>query len=94
MDWFASTTAPDSERLRQAIDSALSYLGLIPFIAGILVAWAPFPELRAQTLTAVAIYGAVHWGRVITGAWDGQILVLDEVFRYDDGETDRRTWTR
>ncbi|CDK99985.1 conserved membrane protein of unknown function [Magnetospirillum gryphiswaldense MSR-1 v2] len=53
---------------------ALSYLGLIPFIAGILVAWAPFPELRAQALTAVAIYGAVilsfigavHWGRVIT----------------------------
>jgi len=29
----------------------------------------------------------------ITGEWNGQTLVLDEFFRYDDGETDRRIWT-
>lgn len=29
----------------------------------------------------------------IAGDWDGERLVLDEFFRYDDGETDRRTWT-
>ncbi|MCA1909979.1 MAG: DUF3429 domain-containing protein [Magnetospirillum sp.] len=53
---------------------ALSYLGLIPFVAGILLTWPPFPELRAHALDATAIYaatilsfiGAVHWGRVIT----------------------------
>jgi hypothetical protein len=29
----------------------------------------------------------------ITGTWDGDQLVLDERFRYSDGETDRRVWT-
>lgn len=29
----------------------------------------------------------------IAGTWDGRTLVLDEFFRYDDGETERRTWT-
>ena len=29
----------------------------------------------------------------ITGDWDGRRLVLDEVFQYADGETDRRVWT-
>ncbi len=28
----------------------------------------------------------------IDGTWDGQQLVLDESFVYDDGETDRRVW--
>ncbi len=28
----------------------------------------------------------------ITGTWDGQALILDEQFRYSDGETDRRVW--
>ena len=26
------------------------------------------------------------------GAWDGDTGTLDEYFRYDDGESDRRTW--
>ncbi len=29
----------------------------------------------------------------ITGTWDGRELVLDEHFRYSDGEKDRRVWT-
>ncbi|MEK9661172.1 MAG: DUF3833 family protein, partial [Alphaproteobacteria bacterium] len=29
----------------------------------------------------------------MTGTWDGTALTLDEHFVYDDGETDRRTWT-
>ena len=29
----------------------------------------------------------------ITGTWDGNQLVLDERFQYNDGETDRRVWT-
>lgn len=29
----------------------------------------------------------------IQGSWDGKALVLDERFRYSDGETDRRVWT-
>ena len=29
----------------------------------------------------------------MTGVWDGEVLTLDEHFIYDDGETDRRTWT-
>lgn len=29
----------------------------------------------------------------IQGSWDGKSLVLDERFRYSDGETDRRVWT-
>ena len=29
----------------------------------------------------------------IQGGWDGELLVLDERFRYSDGETDRRVWT-
>ena len=29
----------------------------------------------------------------IQGSWDGEALVLDERFRYRDGETDRRIWT-
>jgi hypothetical protein len=29
----------------------------------------------------------------IQGSWDGEVLVLDERFRYSDGETDRRVWT-
>ncbi len=28
----------------------------------------------------------------ITGTWDGRTLTLDERFRYDDGERDRREW--
>lgn len=28
----------------------------------------------------------------ITGDWNGQRLLLDEHFAYNDGETDRRTW--
>lgn len=28
----------------------------------------------------------------ITGTWDGRELVLDEKFRYSDGETDERLW--
>lgn len=28
----------------------------------------------------------------IRPTWDGRVLVLDERFRYDDGETDRRIW--
>jgi hypothetical protein len=28
----------------------------------------------------------------ITGSWDGRQLVLDENFRYSDGETDERIW--
>ncbi|OAN52387.1 hypothetical protein A6A04_01485 [Paramagnetospirillum marisnigri] len=29
----------------------------------------------------------------ITGTWDGEQLVLDEQFLYNDGETDQRVWT-
>ena len=29
----------------------------------------------------------------ITGRWDGETLVLDEHFLYNDGETDQRIWT-
>ena len=29
----------------------------------------------------------------IQGSWDGESLVLDERFRYSDGESDRRVWT-
>ncbi len=28
----------------------------------------------------------------MVGHWDGQLLVLDETFSYDDGETDKRVW--
>ena len=28
----------------------------------------------------------------MTGTWDGKVLILDESFRYDDGETDQRVW--
>ncbi|WP_022728164.1 DUF3833 domain-containing protein [Fodinicurvata sediminis] len=28
----------------------------------------------------------------VEGSWDGETLVLDERFRYADGETDRRVW--
>ncbi|MGM0560438.1 MAG: DUF3833 domain-containing protein [Pseudomonadota bacterium] len=28
----------------------------------------------------------------VEGSWDGDTLVLDERFRYADGETDRRVW--
>lgn len=27
------------------------------------------------------------------GRWDGEALILEEYFLYDDGETDQRTWT-
>ena len=29
----------------------------------------------------------------ITGTWNGETLVLDERFLYNDGETDQRVWT-
>lgn len=29
----------------------------------------------------------------IQGTWDGEELILDERFRYSDGEQDRRVWT-
>ncbi|MEL7028742.1 MAG: DUF3833 domain-containing protein [Pseudomonadota bacterium] len=29
----------------------------------------------------------------IDGTWDGETLVLDEDFFYDDGETDKRVWS-
>lgn len=28
----------------------------------------------------------------MVGSWDGEVLVLDEKFSYDDGETDTREW--
>ena len=28
----------------------------------------------------------------MVGRWDGELLVLDETFRYEDGETDKREW--
>ena len=28
----------------------------------------------------------------IEGTWDGETLTMDESFRYDDGETERRVW--
>lgn len=29
----------------------------------------------------------------IDGSWDGETLILDEQFLYDDGETEQRLWT-
>lgn len=54
----------------------LSYGGLIPFVAGALLAWIGPPDWRAQALAAIAGYGAVilsfigavHWGRVFASA--------------------------
>lgn len=53
---------------------ALSYLGLIPFVAGTVLAWLPVDGLRAAAIHSVTLYGAVilsfigavHWGRVIS----------------------------
>jgi hypothetical protein len=29
----------------------------------------------------------------VDGRWDGEVLTLEEQFRFSDGETDQRTWT-
>lgn len=60
---------------------AFSYFGLIPFVAGAMLAWvAGDGVVRNQALSGVAAYGAVilsfigaiHWGRVIADKGDDQ----------------------
>lgn len=58
----------------QGAAKLLSYLGLIPFIVGAVMAWATGGETRGWALGAVMVYaavilsfiGAVHWGRIVT----------------------------
>lgn len=62
-------------------------LHLEEYFAGQTRAWGLFEDR----------FGTVRRSFVvdIDGTWDAQAqtLVLDEAFRYDDGETDRRVWT-
>lgn len=61
------------------------------------------PEFRLETYFAgkTRAYGLFEdrFGRVqrqfvvdITGTWDGDVLTLDEDFRYSDGEVEKRIW--
>ena len=61
------------------------------------------PVLRIESFFTgrTRCWGLVQdrWGTVrrqfsgdLTGTWDGVHLVLNEVFRYDDGVVERRTW--
>lgn len=67
--------APDSGSRQAANVRLLSYGGLIPFVAGGVLAWATDGAWRAFALQAVIVYavailsfiGAIHWGRVLAG---------------------------
>ncbi len=69
---------PFSLRHGDGTARTLSHLGLIPFVAGAVLAWMPVDVLRPHALWAVAVYGAVilsfigavHWGRVIAAPLD------------------------
>lgn len=62
-------------------------LRLVPeeYFAGDTEAWGIFED-RFGTLRR-------QFTVDIKGSWDGRELILDERFRYSDGETDRRVWT-
>lgn len=55
------------------------------YFAGRTQAWGLFQD-RFGTVTR-------QFTVEITGTWNGEQLVLDEQFLYNDGETDRRVWT-
>jgi hypothetical protein len=59
-------------------------LVLEEYFAGRTRAWGIFED-RFGTLRRQFVVD-------INGTWDGRELVLEEDFRYDDGETDRRVW--
>jgi len=67
-------------RDRESTIQVLSYLGLIPFVAGAGLAWAVGDDLvRPHALASVYFYGAVilsfigamHWGRVLVSPQEG-----------------------
>ncbi len=59
-------------------------LVLEEFFAGKTRAWGLFEDRFGTVRRQFAVD--------ITGTWDGEHLMLDERFRYDDGERDRRVW--
>ncbi|MCW2243799.1 DUF3429 domain-containing protein [Azospirillum canadense] len=65
----------DSQSKQATTIRLLSYGGLIPFVAGGVLAWAAGGAWQSFALQAVIVYavailsfiGAIHWGRVLAG---------------------------
>ncbi|GGB54226.1 hypothetical protein GCM10011505_38990 [Tistrella bauzanensis] len=64
---------------------ATPHFRLETYFAGHTRAWGMFED-RFGTLRRQFVVD-------IDGTWNGTELILDERFRYTDGETDRRVWT-
>ena len=68
-------SAPAAGSRQASTVRLLSYGGLIPFVAGAVLAWAADGDIRAAAVRAVIVYavailsfiGAIHWGRVLSG---------------------------
>ncbi|MCO4840466.1 MAG: DUF3833 domain-containing protein [Rhodobacteraceae bacterium] len=60
-------------------------LNLEEFFEGETVAYGQFQDVLGNVQRRFKVE--------INGAWDGRILTLVEDFVYDDGATERRTWT-
>ncbi len=60
-------------------------LNLEEFFDGDLVAYGQFQDVLGTVRRSFVVN--------ITGDWDGERLLLDENFVYEDGSTERRVWT-
>lgn len=60
-------------------------LNLEEFFDGELVAYGQFQDVLGTVRRSFVVN--------ITGDWDGERLLLDENFVYEDGSTERRVWT-
>jgi hypothetical protein len=65
--------------------SAQPKLVLEEYFAGRTQAWGLFQDRFGNVKRQFTVE--------ITGTWNGELLVLDERFLYNDGETDQRVWT-
>lgn len=65
--------------------SAQPRLVLEEYFAGRTQAWGLFQDRFGTVKRQFTVE--------ITGTWNGELLVLDERFLYNDGETDQRVWT-
>ncbi|UXY15834.1 DUF3833 domain-containing protein [Chitiniphilus purpureus] len=60
-------------------------LDLVAYFAGTVDAWGMFQKRNGEVVKRFTVQ--------ITGRRDGDRFILDERFRYSDGNTDRRVWT-
>lgn len=68
----------------EEFESATPQFFLEEYFAGETQAWGLFEDRFGRLRRQFTVD--------IVGEWDGETLILDERFRYSDGETERRVW--